>query len=185
VAELSTPRLVLRQWRDSDLEPFAALNADPEVMRYFPGPMSREESDAFANLVRETIERQGWGLWAVGVTGAAPYIGFVGLNKARFDAPFTPAVEVGWRLARDHWGHGFATEAATAAIAFGFDELGLDEIVSFTATTNERSRRVMERLGMTRDPREDFDHPKVPDRLNPHVLYRLSPGAIARNAGRP
>jgi len=116
-------------------------------------------------------------LWAVGVTGGPPYIGFVGLNTARFDAPFTPAVEVGWRLARDHWGHGYASEAARAAIAFGFDELRLGEIVSFTASANERSRRVMERLGMTRDPLEDFEHPKVPDRLNPHVLYRLTRAA--------
>jgi RimJ/RimL family protein N-acetyltransferase len=116
----------------------------------------------------------------VDVDGGPSFIGFTGLNTARFDAPFTPAVEVGWRLARDHWGNGYATEAAAAAIAFGFDELHLDEIVSFTACRNARSRRVMERLGMTRDPADDFDHPKVPDRLNPHVLYRL-----ARSSGAP
>ena len=185
VPELSTARLVLRRWQDSDLEPFAALNADPEVMRHFPAPMSREESDSFAHMVRETIDRQGWGLWAVGVTRGPPYIGFVGLNTARFDAPFTPAVEVGWRLARDHWGHGYATEAARAAVAFGFDELHLEEIVSFTAPANERSRRVMERLGMTHNPLDDFDHPRVPDRLNPHVLYRLKRAEIAGDPDRP
>jgi RimJ/RimL family protein N-acetyltransferase len=185
VAELSTGRLVLRQWRDSDLELFAELNADPEVMRHFPAPMAREESDSFAQMVSETIERQGWGLWAVGVTGGPDYIGFVGLNTARFGAPFTPAVEVGWRLAREHWGHGYATEAARAAIAFGFDELNLDEIVSFTAPANERSRRVMERLGMTHDPRDDFDHPRVPARLNPHVLYRRRSGRLPADRDRP
>ncbi|HUA73056.1 MAG TPA: GNAT family N-acetyltransferase [Solirubrobacteraceae bacterium] len=185
MAELSTARLVLRQWRDSDLEPFAALNADPEVMRHFPSPMTRDESDGFVHIVRETIERQGWGLWAVGVEGGPPYIGFVGLNAARFEAPFTPAVEVGWRLAREQWGHGYATEAARAAIAFGFEELSLDEIVSFTAPANERSRRVMERLGMTHDPHDDFDHPRVPERLNPHVLYRLRHARQAANLDRP
>jgi RimJ/RimL family protein N-acetyltransferase len=185
VAELSTQRLVLRQWRDSDLELFAELNADPEVMRHFPAPMAREESDSFAQMVSETIERQGWGLWAVGITGGPDYIGFVGLNTARFGAPFTPAVEVGWRLAREHWGHGYATEAARAAIAFGFDELNLDEIVSFTAPANERSRRVMERLGMTHDPRDDFDHPRAPARLNPHVLYRRRSGRLPADRDRP
>jgi RimJ/RimL family protein N-acetyltransferase len=185
VPELSTARLLMRQWRDSDLEPFAELNGDPEVMRHFPAPMTREESDAFARMVRDTIERQGWGLWAVGVAGGPDYIGFVGLNTARFEAPFTPAVEVGWRLGREHWGHGYATEAARAATEFGFGELHLDEIVSFTAPANERSRRVMERLGMTHDPRDDFDHPRVPDRLNPHVLYRLTRGGIAGDRDRP
>jgi RimJ/RimL family protein N-acetyltransferase len=185
VAELSTERLVLRQWRDSDLELFAELNADPEVMRHFPAPMARGESDSFAQMVSETIERQGWGLWAVGVTAGPDYIGFVGLNTARFEAPFTPAVEVGWRLAREHWGHGYATEAARAAIAFGFDELNLDEIVSFSAPANERSRRVMERLGMTHDPRDDFDHPRVPARLNPHVLYRRRSGRLPADRDRP
>jgi RimJ/RimL family protein N-acetyltransferase len=185
VAELPTARLVLRQWRDSDLEPFAGLNADPDVMRYFERPMSREESDIFVHSIRETIERQGWGLWAVGVTDGSPFIGFVGLNTPRFDAPFMPAVEVGWRLAREHWGHGHATEAARAAIAFGFDELNLDEIVSFTAPANERSRRVMERLGMTHDPRDDFDHPRAPARLNPHVLYRRRSGRLPADRDRP
>lgn len=183
MAELRTQRLVLRHWRDADLEPFAALNADPEVMRYFPAALGREESDRLANWARAAILRDGWGLWAVEVTGGPSFIGFVGLNKARFDAPFTPAVEVGWRLAHDQWGKGYATEAARAALSFGFEELQLDEIVSFTAAVNDRSRRVMERLGMVRNPTEDFDHPRVTDGpLRRHVLFRLARDRGARPA---
>ncbi len=128
MAELTTPRLVLRQWRPDDLAPFAALNADPEVMRHFPAALTRAQSDAFAAHIQETIVRQGWGLWAVEVRGGASgvgFIGFVGLNRPGFEAHFTPAVEVGWRLHRPHWGHGYATEAATAALTFAFDELHL------------------------------------------------------------
>jgi RimJ/RimL family protein N-acetyltransferase len=176
VAELRTERLLLRQWRDEDLEPFAELNADPETMRFFVSPQARAESDAFAERSRQQIEDEGWGLWAVEVGGGAPFIGFVGLARPSFEAHFTPAVEVGWRLARGHWGHGYATEAARAALAYGFDELALDEIVSFTSPLNEPSRRVMERLGMSHDPADDFEHPRVPagHPLRPHVLYRLS-----------
>ena len=175
MSELTTRRLLLRQWRDSDLAPFAALNADPEVMRHFPAPLSAADSDASAGLFRARIAQEGWGLWAVEVIGEAPFIGFVGLNQPRFEAHFTPAIEVGWRLDRTHWGHGYATEAAEAALAFGFEQLGLDEIVSFTTTGNDRSRRVMERLGMTHDPADDFDHPALPEwPQRRHVLYRLS-----------
>ena len=171
---LRTPRLALRQWRPGDFESFAALNADPEVMRFFSAPMTREESDALAQRAERDITERGWGLWAVEAEGSAPFIGFVGLAVPSFDAHFTPAVEVGWRLSREQWGNGYATEAARAATAFGFDELGLDEIVSFTSVVNEPSRRVMERLGMTHDPQEDFDHPSVSDGpLRRHVLYRL------------
>jgi RimJ/RimL family protein N-acetyltransferase len=174
MTDLRTERLLLRQWRDDDLEPFAALNADAETMRYFPAPLTRAQSDAFAAYNRGRIAERGWGLWAVEVVGAAPFVGFVGLNEPRFEAHFTPAVEVGWRLARTHWGRGYATEAGRAAIAFAFAELGLEEIVSFTTEPNERSRRVMERLGMTHDPADDFDHPLLPDwPLRRHVLYRL------------
>jgi RimJ/RimL family protein N-acetyltransferase len=178
VTELRTPRLLLRQWRDDDLEPFAALNADPEVMRHFPSTLTREQSDAFASRARAHIAVLGWGLWAVELE-RAPFIGFVGLSEARFEAHFTPAVEVGWRLAREHWGHGYATEGGRAALAFAFDELGLTEIVSFTTVANDRSRRVMERLGLTRDPADDFDHPQLApdDPVRPHVLYRLSRAA--------
>lgn len=176
MAELRTERLLLRQWRVEDLEPFAALNADPETMRYFPAPPSREESDALAERARRHIADEGWGLWAVEVAGAASFIGFVGLARPSFEEHFTPAVEVGWRLARRYWGRGFATEAGRAALDYGFGELELDEIVSFTSELNEPSWRVMERLGMSHDPTGDFDHPRVPvgHPLRPHVLYRLS-----------
>jgi RimJ/RimL family protein N-acetyltransferase len=165
---------MLRQWRESDLVPFAALNADPEVMRYFPAALDHEQSDALAQRIQASIDQQGWGLWAVEVTDRQRFIGFVGLNPVLFQAHFTPAVEVGWRLARSSWGNGYATEAAAAAIAFGFDKLGLDEIVSFTAVVNQRSRRVMERLNMTHNPADDFDHPAVSqDSLRRHLLFRL------------
>jgi RimJ/RimL family protein N-acetyltransferase len=176
VAELRTERLLLRQWRDEDLEPFAELNADPETMRYFPAPPSREESDALAERAGRQIEAEGWGLWAVEVADGASFIGFVGLGRASFEEHFTPAVEVGWRLAREHWGHGYATEAGRGALAYGFEELGLEEIVSFTSRLNEPSWRVMERLGMSHDAAGDFEHPRVPvgHPLRSHVLYRLS-----------
>jgi RimJ/RimL family protein N-acetyltransferase len=175
VTDLRTQRLVLRQWRDEDLEPFAMLNADPEVMRHFPATMTREESDALAQQQRGRIAERGWGLWALEVVDGASFVGFVGLAEPRFDAHFTPAVEVGWRLAREHWGYGYATEAARTALAYGFDDLGLDEIVSFTTVANARSRRVMERLDMTHDAADDFDHPLLAedDPIRPHVLYRL------------
>jgi RimJ/RimL family protein N-acetyltransferase len=183
VAQLRTERLLLRQWRDEDLEPFAELNADPEAMRYFVAPQARAESDALAERSRRQIEEEGWGMWAVEVAGGPEFIGFVGLARPGFEAHFTPAVEVGWRLARHAWGHGYATEAGRAAVAFGFGELGLAEIVSFTAVQNTPSRRVMERLGMTHDAADDFDHPALAegDPLRRHVLYRLpaSAGALA------
>jgi RimJ/RimL family protein N-acetyltransferase len=172
VTGLRTERLLLRQWRDDDLDAFAELNADPEVMRYFPRTLSRAESDALAARQRTLIAERGWGLWAVEAPDG--FIGFVGLSEPRFAAHFTPAVEVGWRLAQRGWRQGYATEAARAAIALGFS-IGFDEIVSFTFVGNDRSRRVMERLGMTRDPADDFEHPLLPagDPLRQHVLYRL------------
>ncbi|GAA4975939.1 GNAT family N-acetyltransferase [Yinghuangia aomiensis] len=172
---LSTDRLLLRQWQPSDAEPFARLNADPAVMEHFVAPLDRAASDAMAGRCRAAIERDGWGLWAVEVRATGEFIGFTGLARPVVDAPFMPAVEIGWRLARSAWGHGYATEAATAAAAFGFDDVGLSEIVSFTAVRNLRSRAVMERLGMTHDPHDDFDHPRIPEGhpLRRHVLYRL------------
>ena len=176
VTELQTERLLLREWRDSDREPFAALNADPEVMRFMPKQLSREESDAMVQRIQNHFEQNGFGLWAVEVHHGESFIGFVGLSVPRFEAHFTPCVEVGWRLNRAAWGHGYATEAAQRAIRFGFDELNLGEIVSFTVPDNVRSRRVMERLGMSHDPAENFDHPLLPegDPLRRHVLYRLA-----------
>jgi RimJ/RimL family protein N-acetyltransferase len=170
---LSTPRLLLRPWRESDLEPFAALNADARVMEHFPSMPTRAESDAMARRIMEKIDAQGWGLWAVEVVGGEPFIGFTGLAVPSFESFFTPCTEIGWRLAHGAWGKGYATEAARAALAHGFGELGLAEIVSFTAVTNKRSAAVMERLGMRRDA--EFDHPRIAEGspVRRHVLYRL------------
>lgn len=183
--ELTTPRLRLRHWRDADRAPFAALNADPAVMEHFPSTLARLESDALADRIAAAMEVWPYGLWAVEVPGEASFIGFVGLSEPSWSAPFTPCVEVGWRLAQAHWGRGYATEAARRAVAYGLDELGLPEILSFTAVQNVRSQRVMQRIGMTRDPDGDFDHPLLPGhRLERHVLYRISaptpPGAPGR-----
>jgi RimJ/RimL family protein N-acetyltransferase len=173
--ELRTSRLLLRRWRQEDREPFARLNADPVVMEHFPGRLTREESDEFIDRHDALLAERGYGLWAVEVVGASQFIGFIGLNDATFDASFTPAVEVGWRLAQDAWGHGYAAEGATAALRFAFNDLGLDEVVSFTTVKNTRSRAVMERLGLARNPAEDFEHPNVPEGhpIRPHVLYRI------------
>ncbi len=176
--EIRSPRLLLRCWRSTDLTPFAELNADPVVMEHFPAPLSRDESDALADRISDGLESRGWGLWAVEVTDAerpASFIGFVGLSTADFDAHFTPAIEIGWRLNRRHWGQGYATEAARAVVTWARGNLGTEEIVSFTTTTNGPSQAVMRRLGMSHDPGEDFDHPRVDpqSRLCRHVLYRL------------
>jgi RimJ/RimL family protein N-acetyltransferase len=173
--ETRTARLLLRPWVDQDLEPFAAMNADPAVMEHFPAVLGREESDAQAGRIRRHFEEHGFGLWAVELPGEAAFIGFVGLITPRFEAHFTPSVEVGWRIARAWWNRGYATEGARAALAAGFDDQGLAEIVSMTVPGNVRSRRVMEKLGMTWDPADDFDHPLL-DPASPlrrHVLYRV------------
>jgi ribosomal-protein-alanine N-acetyltransferase len=174
--ELHTERLVLRRWRDEDRAPFAALNADPVAMEFLPTMLTRRESDAFVDRIEQAFDERGWGLWAVEVADDGAFTGFVGLWPAVFESRFTPAVEIGWRLSAAHWGHGYASEAARAALGFGFDEIGLDEIVSFTTVANERSQRVMQKIGMTRDPADDFDHPSLsPDHpLRPHVLYRIA-----------
>ncbi|MDH2443746.1 GNAT family N-acetyltransferase [Amnibacterium sp. CER49] len=170
-----TERLLLRRWRDDDRAPFAALNADPEVMRHFPARLSREESDALIDRIEQHFDRHGYGLWALERRDTGEFLGFTGLAVPRFEAHFTPAVEVGWRLARSAWGAGYASEAARAALAVGFGDAGLDEIVSFTVPANTRSRAVMERIGMTHDERDDFDHPGLPEGhpMRPHVLYRI------------
>jgi RimJ/RimL family protein N-acetyltransferase len=164
--------VALRQWRDSDLGPLSEMNADPEVMRFFLSPLSGDESRVLLGREREAIDRQGWGLWAVEVNGA--FAGFTGLSAPSFAAHFTPCVEIGWRLRREFWGRGVAHAAARRAEAVAFRELGLAELVSFTAAVNLRSIRLMERLGFARDPAEDFLHPRVPANhpLRPHVLYR-------------
>jgi RimJ/RimL family protein N-acetyltransferase len=175
VPSIKTEHLVLREWRDSDLEPFAALNADPRVMEFLPKTLDRAESDSLAEQIRLGFATRGFGLWAVEVPGVTPFIGFIGLSVAEFEAPFTPCVAVECRLAFDHWGLGYATEGAMAALEFGFHQARLNEIVSFTVPFNVRSIRVMEKLGMTRDRADDFDHPSLPEghRLRRHVLYRL------------
>ena len=174
---LTTTRLVLRHWRQSDWAPFADLNADPVVMAHFVQPLTAEQSDAF---VRERIAphfaQYGYGLWAVERRDTEAFIGCVGLCWQDFPAPFTPALEIGWRLAVSQWGRGFATEAAVAAMDFGFTNTTVNEIVSMTSPDNSASRAVMERLHMHRDPADDFDHPRVPagHRLKRHVLYRIT-----------
>ncbi len=174
--EIRTERLWLRPWRAADREPFAALNADPRVMEFMPKRLTRAESDAFVGRIGAHFLDHGFGLWAVQILGGAKFAGYVGLSVPRFHARFTPCVEVGWRLAAEHWGRGYATEGAKAAVAFGFEQLGLKEIVSFTVPANVRSIRVMERIGMTRDPADDFDHPLLPEGhpLRRHVLYRIA-----------
>jgi ribosomal-protein-alanine N-acetyltransferase len=171
---LRTPRLLLRDWRDDDLDAFAALATDRLVMRHLR-PLDRAGSDALAVGIRRHCAEHGFGMWAVELPGRAPFIGFVGLIHVPPEMPCAPAIEIGWRLASAHWGHGYATEAATAARDAGFEQFGFGEIVAYTRPANVRSERVMQRLGMTHDPADDFDHPRIPvgDRLSRHVLYRL------------
>ena len=174
IVEPRTERLWLRQWRDADWPPFAALNADPVVMRYFPSTLDERESNALAYRSAARMEVDGYGLWAVEVLASGEFIGFVGLNRPMWEADFTPCTEVGWRLVQPAWGHGYATEAARAALDVAFGPVGLDEVVSFTSVVNTPSRAVMARLGMRHT--EDFDHPRMPEGhpLRRHVLYRLS-----------
>jgi RimJ/RimL family protein N-acetyltransferase len=174
--DIRTERLLLRRWRERDREPFAAINADPAVMQYFPATLARERSDETIARIERCFQEHGYGLWAVEIVGELELAGFVGLDRVEPGVPFAPAVELGWRLARACWGRGIATEAARASCAFAFERLGLTELVAYTAAINARSRRVMERLGMTHDPAEDFPHPGIVagDRLRPHVLYRLA-----------
>ena len=182
---LQGPRVRLRPWRlagaDSDLDAFATLNADPRVMQFLPQPLSRDESAAMIGRMQARLAQQGWGQWAAEVDGRC--IGFVGLSAPSFDAHFTPCVEIGWRLSADAWGQGYATEGARLALAHGFGVLGLEEIVSFTVPANRRSRAVTQRLGMTHDPADDFDHPRLAGhRLERHVLYRLRRNAVAASS---
>ena len=175
LVEPQTARLCLRQWTDADSAPFFEMNADPRVMEFLSSPMDRRASDQLAERCRSRIDQRGWGFWAVETRKGQRLIGFVGLEETGPDLPFSPCVEIGWRLAFEHWGRGFATEAAEAALRVGFEEVGLSEIVSFTSVANVRSRAVMERLGMRVQP-ETFQHPRVPidSPLREHCLYRLS-----------
>lgn len=173
----------LRQWRDSDLEPYADMNRDPEVMRFFPSVLDRAHSQASLERQRRFIAERGWGLWAVEVDGA--FAGFTGLAVPGFEAPFTPCVEIGWRLRREFWGRSIAYRAARQALEYGFGVLHLPELVSFTAVVNLRSRRLMERLGLIRDPQGDFDHPTIAagHPLRRHVLYRIRPDTTPWTSG--
>jgi RimJ/RimL family protein N-acetyltransferase len=187
VLQLRTSRLLLRQWRDSDDGPFAALSADPAVMEHFPSLLTADASRAAAYRYATQLEVDGYGIWAVEVLETGEFVGFVGLVRPQWEAAFTPCVEIGWRLARSAWGHGYATEGAQAALRLAFTRLALPEVVSFTTVSNRRSRAVMERLGMHRDPAEDFDHPRVPEGepTRRHVLYRLTePEWAAATASR-
>jgi RimJ/RimL family protein N-acetyltransferase len=171
---IETPRLILRRWQSADVEPFSRLNADPRVMEFFPATLSRVETEVMIQMFEETFIREGFGLWAAELKETRSFIGFIGLNVPAYPLPFSPCVEIGWRLAFDNWGKGYAQEGARAALSFGFEMVGIKEIVSFTATNNVRSRQVMERIGMNYDSQGDFDHPRIaPDHpLRRHVLYR-------------
>jgi RimJ/RimL family protein N-acetyltransferase len=175
ITSLETERLILRQWRPGDREPFARMNADPAVMEFFPACLSRAESDQGVDRIERHFRERGFGLFAAELRREGTLIGFIGLNVPRFVAHFTPCVEIGWRLAADYWGQGLATEGARAALWNGFESLALDQIVAFTVPGNVRSRRVMEKLGMRHDPADDFDHPGLAEGhpMRKHVLYRL------------
>ena len=173
---LTTPRLLLRPWQPADRASLVALNADPAVLRYFPALMSPADTDAMLERIHAHFEQHGYGLWAAELRATGECIGYIGLNIPRFQLPFSPCVEIGWRLAAAHWNQGLATEGALAALEYGFGTLGLPEIVSFTTTANLPSRRVMEKIGMTHNQDDDFDHPALPEAhpLRRHVLYRRS-----------
>lgn len=174
VTELDTERLVLRRWRDSDLEPWAELNADPQVREHLGELMTREQSDASVAWFQAEFDARGYGWFALEVRATGEFIGFAGLDEVDEEMPFT-GVEIGWRLARASWGHGYATEAARAVLAFGFHTVGLAEILALTTATNLRSQAVMRRIGMTRDPSDDFEDPTVPEGpLRPNVMYRIT-----------
>src|ERR1700731_1645221 len=163
IARLETERLILREWRQADREPFARMNADPAVMEHFPAGLSRTESDQGVDRIEQHFRERGFGLFAAELRRDGTFIGFIGLNVPRFVAHFTPWIEIGWRLAAEDWGQGLATEGARTCVHYGFETLALDEIVAFTVPGNAPSRRVMEKLGMTRDPGDDFDHPGLPE----------------------
>jgi len=173
---LVTERLILRPWREEDKEPFARMNANPEVMRYFSSILSREESDAQVEWFDKHMSEYGYCMWVAEEKETGDFAGFVGLNNIGHDLPFTPAVEIGWRLSSAYWGKGYATEAAQASLKDGFDRAGLGQIVAYTAQTNLPSIAVMKRLGMNQDKDGGFLHPELPEDhvLRPHVLYRLN-----------
>jgi ribosomal-protein-alanine N-acetyltransferase len=171
---LQTPRLLLRPWQEIDRDPFSRMNADPRVMEFFAAPLSRAESDDLIDRIQVHMTRHGFGFFAAELCASGELIGMVGLAHVPFEAHFTPCVEIGWRLVPEHWNTGLATEAARECLRYAFQELGLAEVVAFTVPANQRSRRVMEKLGMSYNPADDFEHPRLPvgHRLRKHVLYR-------------
>jgi ribosomal-protein-alanine N-acetyltransferase len=175
-SELVTDRLLLRRWRESDRAPFAAMNADPRVMEHFPSTLTPEQSDAMIGRIEQSFEIRGYGLWAAEFRSTGRFAGFIGLAVPRFEAAFTPCVEIGWRLAAEVWGLGLATEGARRVLRFAFEDADLEALVSFTVPANAASIRVMEKIGMSHDPADDFDHPLLPpdSPLRRHVLYRIS-----------
>ena len=184
-AEIRTERLILRRWREDDLAPYARLSGDPQVMRYFHRTRTLEDGTAEGRWLAERFDVDGYGPWAVEAPGLTPFLGFVGCWRTRRELPFTPAVEIGWRLDKPYWGRGYAVEAAQASLADLFARTDLTEVVAYTARQNAPSRRVMEKLGMTHDPAKDFQHPAVPQDhpLATSVLYRLD--RPTRPQGRP
>lgn len=172
---MQTERLLLRSWKESDLKPFANMNADPKVREYFPNLLTPEESNESVTIYQQDIEKNGFGFWAIELLETEEFIGFCGISAVKFESHFTPCIEIGWRLAAAYWGYGYATEAAHEAVRYGFEELLLDEIIAFTAVCNQRSRRVMEKLGMERNEDDDFDHPRIVHEcpVRRQVLYRL------------
>ncbi len=175
VFELETERLYIRQWKESDYSPFAKMSADERVMEFFPSVFTTEESDEKVNIKKSLIQKHGWGFWALEEKSSNKFIGFTGLHISSNELPFSPCIEIGWRIFPEYWGKGFATEAAHECLRFGFEDLNLDQIVSFAVKNNFKSLAVMERLGMFKDP-ENFEHPAIPigHKLRQHSLYRLS-----------
>ena len=175
--ELRTPRVLLRQWKDSDFDTWATMNADPQVRRFFPSTLTHADAQAEADRIRGAIAQRGWGMWALEVPGVHPFAGFVGLNLPGYEAPWMPAVEIGWRLAPSAWHQGYATEGALAALEFAFTQLELPQVVAMSVPGNTPSHQVMERIGMVRDEAADFDHPRVPadSPLKRHILHRIAP----------
>jgi len=173
---IATPRLILRTWKQEDIDPYFRINQDPKVIEFLRGPLTLDEVNAFVSNVNNQQEKYGYTLWAVEVKQTGTFIGFIGLNYTNWESHFTPAVEIGWRLDSKSWGQGYATEGAKAALDFAFNKMNLQEIVSFTVPDNKRSIQVMERIGLKRDLNGDFEHPKLPKdhRLLKHILYRLT-----------
>lgn len=183
---IETDRLILRTWREENLLPFSRLNADSRVMEYFPSTLTFDQTKSFLEMLKTRQEEDGFSFLAAELKSTGEFIGMIGLNRPRYQTPFTPCVEIGWRIAFEHWNNGYATEGATACLAYGFENLNLDEIVSFTASTNLKSQRIMEKIGMQRNPTGDFNHPNVPEGhpLSLHVLYFVKKEQFL-NSARP